>query len=210
LPAMTDASVLRGKLLEALPVVRRPLVIRLCERSDLDALSGWPPYPEPYDVFSFSFARLSNAELDSFHSSGRERKDRITLVADLDSARAIGYLSLIGIDWESRRCVNMGIRVHPDWCGQCIGSRMLTAVRDWWFVGSMSCLRLDVAGSNTRARSCYEKAGFSKIGEFWREAPDLRGKDLTEPKWRFLARHVRAVSSTPEVRFLLMELRSDK
>jgi RimJ/RimL family protein N-acetyltransferase len=207
---MPDAAALRRGLLDALPIRRGAMTIRRWERPDLDVLSRWPPYPEPYGVFSFTFAHLGPAEMDSFYDSRSQQQDRITLVLDQDSDACVGYLSLLGIDWGSGRCENMGIRVHPEECGRGIGSRMLAAVRDWWFDSGMTCLRLDVAGSNVRAVKCYEKVGFTKTGERWREAPDLRGKDLSEPRWRFLTGHIRLVSPTPEVQFLLMELQSDE
>jgi RimJ/RimL family protein N-acetyltransferase len=170
-------------------------------------LSRWPEYPEPYNVFNFSFAHLGPSEMDSFYEARRRQADRIVLVVDHGDVKPVGYLALLGIDWESRRCSNMGIRIHPEWCDKGVGAGMLATVRDWWFANGMNGLRLDVASSNARAVRCYENVGFVRTGELWREAPDLRGANLAESKWRFLHGHVRSVSSTPEVHFLLMELK---
>lgn len=187
--------------------MRDPLKVRWCERSDMNLLSRWSEYPEPYNVFNFSFAHLSPSEMDSFYEARQRQVDRMVLVVDYRDVKSIGYLSLLGIDWENRRCSNMGIRVHPEWCGKGVGIGMLAIVRDWWFANGMTRLRLDVANSNARAIRCYEKVGFVRIGKLWRESPDLRGINLAESKWRFLRGHVRTESSTPEVHFLLMELK---
>ena len=204
---MMDESILRRELLKTLPISRGPLVVRSCQRSDLDLLAAWPAYPDPYSVFTFSFAHLGPREMDSLHDNRQRQEDRITLVADHGPANSIAYLALLEIEWGRRESRNLGIRVHPEWCGKGVGGDMLAAVRDWWFANGMGALRLDVASSNERAVGCYEKAGFVRSGEFWREASDLIGANLADSKWRFLDGHVRHVSRAPEVRFLLMELK---
>lgn len=196
----------RKTLLTRLPISHPPLLVRNCERSDMGLLAAWPPYPPPHDMFVFSFAHLPPIEMDSLYSARRGQTDRITLVADHGPVGSIGYLALLEIDWEHGRSHNLGIRVHPEWCGRGVGEAMLTLVRDWWFAGGMRGLRLDVASSNARAVRCYEKAGFVRCGEFWKEDADLAGADLADPKWRFRDGHVRAGARTPESRFLVMEL----
>ena len=203
-----DVSMQRIELLETLPISRPPLLVRSFERTDMDLLAAWPAYPEPYSSFTFSFADLGANEMDSLHRSRQSHDDRITLVADHGSTMCIGYVALLKIDWKLRECGNMSVRVHPEWCGKGIGSNLLAAVRDWWFNSEMTCLRLDVACTNLRAIRCYEKVGFTKSGEFWREAEDLGGIDLADPKWRFLDGHVRMGPRVPEVQFLLMEVRA--
>ena len=202
-------SSLRKKLLETLPISRGQLLVRSCDRPDMDLLAAWPVYPFPHNVFVFSFAHLPPAEMDSLFDSRRQQDDRITLVADCGLAGTVGYVALLEIDWERRRSHNLGMRVHSEWCGRGIGREMLAGVRDWWFAGGMRLLRLDVASSNARAVRCYEKVGFVRSGEFWKEDPDLAGADLSDPRWRFLDGHVRAGAGAPESRFLVMELKSE-
>jgi RimJ/RimL family protein N-acetyltransferase len=172
----------------------------------MDLLAAWPTYAHPHEMFVFSFAHLLPHELDTLFDDRRREENRITLVADSGSVRAIGYVALLEIDWKLRRSHNLGIRIHPQWCDRGIGTAVLTAVRDWWFAGGMQMLRLDVASSNSRAVTCYEKVGFVRRDEFWREDPDLAEADLSDPKWRFLDGHVRAGQHTAESRFLVMEL----
>lgn len=201
-------NIMRKKLLEALPISRPPLVIRKCERSDMDMLAAWPAYPHPYGSFAFSFANLGTTQIDLLFCDRESREDRIALAVDNLSAKAIGYIAPIEIDWECRESGNMTVRVHPEWCGKGIGGAMLETVGDWWFRNGMKRLCLDVASSNIRAIRCYEKVGFTRFGEFWREDAGLKSVDFADPKWRFLDGHVRFGLGVPEVRFLLMELRT--
>jgi RimJ/RimL family protein N-acetyltransferase len=203
-----NTNVLRSELLKRLPVWRGAMRVRRCERKDMDLLAQWPAYPEPYGDFGFSFAGSGREDLDSLYRKRESGLNRLTLVADCDPAKSIGYLALLEINWERGWAGNLGIRVHPEWCNKGVGSLMVGAVRDLWLEAGMKGLRLDVAASNHRAVRCYEKVGFKRSGEFWRAAPDLAGADLAASKWRFLNGHVRVRSGVPEVRFLLMELAS--
>jgi hypothetical protein len=63
-----------------------------------------------------------------------------------------------------------------------------------------------VAASNTRAVSCYEKVGFKAVGEVWRDAVDLQGVDITEPRFDFLRSYLRLNEDVPKLRFTIMEI----
>jgi RimJ/RimL family protein N-acetyltransferase len=195
---------MRERLMEVLPIRKMELTFRVLERADLDRLAAWPDYPWPYQAFRFSFAASSSEELDTLFAERERRDDRIWLVADLERQKAIGYVSLIDIDWQGGRAGNIGIRIHPGWCDQGIGTRMLTILRDWWLDTGLRELRLDVAATNERAVTCYKKAGFHVIGESWKDAPDLTASDLAEGRYAFLRGNVRTVGGVTQVRFLWM------
>ena len=184
------------------------MAIRSLSRDDLDLLAQWPSYPWPYDVFRFSFASLGKSEMDAVFMQRAVRDDRITLVTDVEEKTAIGYVTLVDIDWEQKKAGNMGIRIHPAWCDKGIGTRMLQRLVNWWFEHGMRKLTLDVAATNQRAVACYSKVGFRQIGEFWREAPDLNEVDLLDPCFAFLADHVRTVEGSRQIRFYWMEIAS--
>jgi RimJ/RimL family protein N-acetyltransferase len=78
-------------------------------------------------------------------------------------------------------------------------------VSDWCFESGFQRLRLDVAATNNRAVRCYEKAGYVKTGEFWRDAEDLKGLNIDHPRYSFLHSHLRLISDTPQIRFWWME-----
>ena len=200
----------RGLLESSLPIHKEDLIIRRLIRSDMDLLSRWPGYPWPYDVFRFSFCGLGVDELDRAYEVPMRSKNRIMLVVDTGKVSAIGYVALVQIDWSNHRSENMCFRIHPEFCDQGIGTRILIMIRDWWFGHGMNALRLDVAATNHRAVRCYLKAGFQKTGEFWRNAPDLINKNLSEEKYMFLGNHVNCESETPRILFYWMEAQNDQ
>jgi len=195
----------RNRLEASLPVHAEGLTLRLLNRADMDALARWPAYPWPHDVFRFSFRDLKPEEMDRAYDERNGDPNRITLVVDTSDTPAVGYIALIPIEWPTGWAENMAFRIHPASCDRGIGTRSLVLVCDWWFAQGMKGLRLDVAATNHRAVRCYEKAGFKKTGEFWRDAPDLAGKDLREATYSFLENHVDCSSDSPRVRFYWME-----
>jgi RimJ/RimL family protein N-acetyltransferase len=70
----------------------------------------------------------------------------------------------------------------------------------------MTRWRLDVAASNARAVRCYEKVGFVRTGELWRDASHLVAADLGAARYDFLRPHLRGKGSQLELRFWVMEL----
>ena len=182
------------------------MTIRTLTREDFDLLAQWPSYPKPYDVFRFSFATLTKSEMDTVFRKRMSQDNNIILVADVETHTSIGYAALQNIDWAQKNAANMGIRIHPSWCGKGIGTRMLKRIGDWWFEHGMHRLTLDVAATNHRAVACYNNAGFKKTGEFWRDAPDLNEVDLTDPNYAYLAGHIRLGEESRQMRFYWMEM----
>jgi RimJ/RimL family protein N-acetyltransferase len=124
---------------------------------------------------------------------------------DTDIRPASGTISLIDIDWHRGAADNIGMRNHPHLCDKGIGSAALTMMQAWWLDHDLKGLRLDVAATNRRAVACYKKAGFRETAQVWREAPDLVGADLNDPKYAFLKGHVRFQGDGAHVRFYWME-----
>jgi ribosomal protein S18 acetylase RimI-like enzyme len=87
-----------------------------------------------------------------------------------------------------------------------VGTSIVRHVTRWSFECGIERWRLDVAASNMRAVCCYEKVGFVRVGEMWREAKDLREIDTSEPRYDFLRPHIRKRDGAVELRFLLMAL----
>jgi RimJ/RimL family protein N-acetyltransferase len=130
----------------------------------------------------------------------------IVLVVDYKSHPAMGYISLHQIDWVSGALGNMGLRIELSWCGKGVGTLVLQNVAKWCFNSGLRTLCLDVAASNPRALRCYEKVGFVRTGEFWRDAGDLKDVDLDQPKYEFVLPHVRLDRAVPQIRFWWMRL----
>ena len=203
---MPDVS--RQGMLEALPIREDSLIIRHWNRDDMDRLASWPGYPFPYEVFDFSFRDSPVEERDRVFSMREARDDTVVLVVDHESQRAVGYISLNEIDWEHREIGNMGIRIEPSRRNRGIGTQALRMIARWCFDNEIEEIRLDVAASNGGAIRSYEKAGFDKTGEFWREAQDLEGKDLDQPRYNFLKPHLRRDGATLSLRFIWMGIRA--
>ncbi len=129
-------------------------------------------------------------------------------MADHATQPCIGYLGLVEIDWPRRRIGNMGYRIHPSWCDRGIGTRVMRLATAWCLDGGIEVLRLDVAGANPRAIRCYEKAGFARTGEFWRQEPRLKDVNLSDPRYDIIRPHVRREGAVPYVRFYWMEARA--
>ncbi len=194
----------RDRMLKTLPAKQDGLTLRLCTRADYDALAKWPPYQWPFDGFNLRFSKMNKAELDGLYEERLRELDRVTLVAEEEGA-IVSYIALLEIDWLRGVSGNMAVRLHPEYTDRGIGTEMLTLVGDWWFRNGMNELRLDVAATNHRALRSYIKAGFKETGEFWMEAADLAGLDLSQQKYDFLKGHVRLEGDVPMVRFFWME-----
>jgi RimJ/RimL family protein N-acetyltransferase len=161
----------RSILISSLPITCGGYMLRLWNRADLDRRAQWPSYPPPYEVFNFSQREASPEQLDALFASRDGDPSRITFTATTDAPDQwmIGYFVLQDIDWEQGRIGNLGIRLHPDWCGKGIGTVLLSGAGKWCFAHGFTALTLDVAQTNTRAIRCYEKVGFSRIGEMVRD-----------------------------------------
>ena len=199
----------RQRMIESLPICKQDILIRAWKRIDLDEMAKWPGYPFPYQPFNSSLRNMDSQEKDQYFSKREHNPDRITLIIDHQNQRIIGYLALVDINWGSQEIGNMGFRIHPSWCDKGIGSLIIKAVSGWCIEGGIRTLRLDVAASNTRAIRCYEKAGYVKTAEFWRDDEGLKSIDVNQPKYDFLRPHVRFDKNIHQLRFWWMELRNN-
>jgi RimJ/RimL family protein N-acetyltransferase len=195
----------KEELISSLPIRQDKLTIRYWERDDLDLLALWKSYPFPYEVFDFSFKNMSPKERDAHFRARKDNQKRITLIIDIKAKRAIGYLSLVAIDWEKMMVSNMGFRIEPSWCNKGIGKKSMEIASRWCFENGFRILRFDVAASNEWAIRCYRGCGFIEAGDFWRDDMTLMDVDLNDPKYGFLRGHVRFNNGVPQLRFLWME-----
>ncbi len=199
----------KNKMLEILPLQQGNLTIREWTRKDVDRLAGWPKYPFPYEGFEFSFRDLSSTKRDEMFRERRKKPDRISLVADHAKQPVIGYIAPMLINWETGTIGNFGFRIHPAWCNQGVGTSVLKMVADWSFGCGIKLWNMDVAASNYRAIRCYEKLGFARTGEMWREAGDLNDVNLNVSQYDFVRPHIRKIGKKTELRFWLMKLEAN-
>lgn len=193
----------RQQLLGSLPQTADGVGVRHCTFADFERLAAWPPYPDGFHAYNLGFAELPACERQEQYRRRESPTDRINLVGDAECGRAVIYLCLVHIDWPAGFVGNMGYRVHPHCCDRGLGSRFMRIVGDWLLCSGFVRLRLDVAAPNVRARRCYEKAGFTVTGEFWR--PDRRLALSHGAATLNGNPHVRHDGEEPRVRFWWME-----
>jgi RimJ/RimL family protein N-acetyltransferase len=208
---MTEVKGMATKegILGLLPLRQDDLTIREWIRQDVDLLAGWPAYPFPYEGLEFSFAEMSATERDERFRARQETPNTIVLVVDHANQPAIGYIAPRLIDWGNGTVGNFGFRIHPAWCGRGVGTSVLQQVIRWSFECGIKLWRLDVAASNARAIRCYEKVGFVRTGEIWRDASNLSDVDMNGPGYDFIRPHIRKQGGEVELCFWVMELRSE-
>ena len=146
-----------------LPIKTDIFTIRKRVRGDLDELSGWPPYPGPFQVFNFHLT--TKDEKDKRFARYESNPELIILSAEHPQNGLVGTFSLRDIEWADMRIKNIGIRMHPDWCGKGHGSGILSGIVSWLSAMGFKSLRMDVSKENIRAVRAYEKAGFEITGE---------------------------------------------
>ena len=173
----------KSYMLESLPIQVDGFMVRHWNCDDLDELAAWPRYPFSDEGFVFSFKEMTPEERDLLFRSREDRTDTMVLIVEHASHRAMGYISILEIDWINREVGNIGFRIEPSWCNRGIGTSILRSVSQWCFDCGLRKVHLDVAASNNRAVRCYEKVGYVKKGELWREAEDLMGVNLNQPKY---------------------------
>jgi len=152
-------------IINSLPIIRAGYIVRLWERADLDRRGQWPSYSPPYETFNFTECQSSPERLDALFASREADPSRLTLTADGPGWKTIGHFGLQEIDWGQGRIGNLGVRLHPDWCGKGVGTVLLSGIAKWCFGQGFITLSLDVARDNYQAIRCYEKVGFIPIGE---------------------------------------------
>ena len=192
-------------MISALPISDGDLAVRAWSHEDVETLARWPSFPPADAAFNLPYLTLAAADRKRRFDSKEADSTRVTLVADLPADPVVAYLALVEIDWAAGSVGNMAVRVKPEWCGKGLGTRLLRLVTQWCFDQGMSRLRLDVAAPNARAIRCYEKSGFARTGEFWREGAGLPDVDLNAAENTSPHPHVNLDGTVQQIRFCCME-----
>lgn len=150
-------------------------VLREFTRSDVDRWLEWPRHTDPLFA-AFNPPAMSSRQRDSYWVSHRQSGGSRQFAVDDRAGILVGKISLREIDWYARSAV-LGISFRPDRLGMGLGTDGLAALLRYYFGSlSMEALFLDVAAYNVRARRCYERLGFRRLGEHWGEPnADLAG-----------------------------------
>jgi ribosomal protein S18 acetylase RimI-like enzyme len=80
-----------------------------------------------------------------------------------------------------------GLRVHPDFEGQGIASRLNDALLDYWLLHGRGALRLTTYFENYRVQHMCQRWGFEKVGQYsYFQAPALRDPALSDTAVDFI------------------------
>jgi diamine N-acetyltransferase len=153
----------------------RKTVLRDFARVDVDRWLEWPRHADPlFHVFNPPV--MSSRQRDAYWANHRQSGSHRQYAVDDRGGVLVGKISLREIDWYARSAV-LGISFRPDRLGEGLGTDALSALLSYYFGPlGMEALFLDVAAHNERARRCYERCGFRRLGEHWGEpGPDLAG-----------------------------------
>ena len=197
----------KANMVASLPIREGPIIIRSWTRQDTYERARWPSYPAAYESFNFALKGASGAELDGHFVARDQDPTRVPLAIDHVDQPTIGYFALHDVDWVKRRVGNVALRIHSEWCGKGTGTLAVKTIVQWCRQCGMTSLRLDVSPLNGRAVRCYEKAGLVKVGELWRDAPELQGVDIDQEQYEALRAHYRTVSGAPQLPFWWMEVK---
>lgn len=125
--------------------------IRLWTRRDRSAVERWPRIDLP------SHWQATGQIIDG---------PRVSFAIDhLPAQLVVGRITLRDITEES---AHIGIYLHPEHCGNGLGSAALMAFQRHFFRQGMVHLSLDVAQDNTRAVRAYLRAGWTVSSSFQR------------------------------------------
>ncbi len=157
------------------------LVLRGWQRSDLDAMAAWPPFPDPLDaVWNWARVLREHGTLD-LHWVGRNLSPRrVEWTITEHNGTVVGHVGIREIDREANSSM-LGIGFGYPYIGQGYGKEVLAAFLHHYFgPWKFTTLRLEVALHNTRALRLYERLGFRTTRTFWYqpELPDA---------WEFFA-----------------------
>lgn len=186
-------------------IVTARTVVRRAKPEDLKQIEAWPSYPPQYEGFNMTEdAAALSRKLVWWRRIDHADRCHYSVVLP-QTGEVIGVHAFVGVDWRRGVVGNMGVRIRPDLCDQGYGTETLRALLTAALRSGMRTIRLDVAATNERAITCYEKCGMRVVGEFWREH---RGGpiDPSDPEWPFDMRHFRRQKEKWTVRFYWMEI----
>lgn len=159
--------------LRTLVITTPRLVVRPWQRSDLDGMAAWTPFPDPLDA-AWNWARVlrDQGTLD-LHWVGRNLAPRrVEWTIAQHNGTVVGHLGIRDIEREAGSSM-LGIGFGYPYTGQGYGQEALAGLLHQYFGPlGFATLRLEVALHNQRAVRLYERIGFRTTRTFWYQ-PEL-------------------------------------
>lgn len=154
-------------------------IIRNLQREDVDKMIAWGTHEDPV-FYHYNFPCMTKRERDLWYRiKAKDFKKRCFAIENLNN-RLIGYISLRDIKLFKRES-ELGIVFDPDYINKGYGTDALTNFLDLYFNNlKMKSLLLRVGKFNKRAISCYEKCGFTLVGESFHDFEDQPSDESTK------------------------------
>ena len=141
------------------------VILRELSRQDVDEMARWPRFDEP--ELQWANIELSTPrDRDAWYERSRSNVTRRRFtIFDAKDGRAVGTIGLRNIDFRFGEGT-LGIIVNAGDVGGGYGSDAVrTIVRYAFDRLGLRKVYLDVAEGNERARRCYDRVGFVRIGQ---------------------------------------------
>lgn len=140
------------------------VVLRELVREDVDEMAYWPRFAEP----ELQWANLelrTPRDRDAWYDRSRSNPTRRRFTIWATDGRCVGTIGLRNLDYRFGEGT-LGIIINAGDVGGGYGTDAVrTLVRHAFDRMGLRKVYLDVADGNDRARRCYERVGFVRIGQ---------------------------------------------
>ncbi|TAK25946.1 MAG: N-acetyltransferase [Chloroflexota bacterium] len=172
-------------LTEGVEITGQIVVLRELRRSDLDAMATWPRFVEP----ELQWANLDLAterDRDAWYERNQGTLNRRRFTIWSRDGRALGTIGLRNIDFRYGEGT-LGIIINAGDVSRGVGGDAIATLIRYAFEGlGLRKMYLDVAEGNDRARRCYDRVGFTQIGQH-RGTDGITYIDMVLHRDRFIA-----------------------
>lgn len=168
-------------------IVGQRVILRELVRADVDLMAEWPQFAEP-ELQWANLELTTTRDRDGWYERSRSNiaRRRFTIFSrDAVRPRCVGTIGLRNIDFRYGEGT-LGIIVNAGDVSRGFGTDAVKALVRYAFENlGLRKVYLDVAEGNDRAMHCYDRVGFSRIGQH-RGSEGILYVDmvLTKERWR--------------------------
>jgi diamine N-acetyltransferase len=169
-------------------IVGQRVLLRELVRADVDQMADWPRFIEP--ELQWANLELSTVrDRDAWYERSRSNvaRRRFTIFSrDAVRPRCVGTIGLRNVDFRYGEGT-LGIIVNASDVGRGYGTDAIKALLRYAFENlGLRKVYLDVAEGNDRAMRCYDRIGFTRIGQH-RGSEGILYVDMVLTKERWIA-----------------------
>ncbi len=132
---------------------------------DIAERSRWPSYEGYHKGFNLI---LKDEEALFRKYSAYSNENSLSFTVKHNDA-VIGFFSFNQIDWKLEEVANTTIRIHPFYCNNGIGKKIMNALCEKLLDNGIKAIKLDVHSKNNIAEKCYKSCGFKFVKSIIRD-----------------------------------------